>query len=154
MLRVASLADLQKLKERSTVRTMTNGRRHAREPKGMPAKPKKGSQGEFEFWEMLRAEGMPLPRREFRFHETRQWRFDFAWPDRMLALEVEGGIYSKGRHARGQGYQEDLDKYNAAVVLGWGVLRYSTEDVVCGKAIAAIRGVFQGDIGAHHGRDS
>jgi len=63
------------------------------------------------------------PVREWRFHPVRRWRFDFAWPDKMVAVECEGGIWTGGRHVRGQGFEEDCRKYNAAAVLGWKVLR-------------------------------
>lgn len=68
--------------------------------------------------------GIPEPQREFRFDSARRWRFDFAWPDRRLAVEVEGGVWVRGRHTRGAGYLKDLEKYNRAVELGWRVLRY------------------------------
>jgi very-short-patch-repair endonuclease len=70
-----------------------------------------------------------LPRsysREFRFHKTRRWRFDFAWPDYMVAVEVDGGIYIGGRHNRGQGFKKDCEKQNAAVLDGWRVLHFTT----------------------------
>src|SRR5215472_13591861 len=67
--------------------------------------------------------------REFKFHPSRRWKFDFAIPSKSLAIEIEGGIWSRGRHSRGAGYQSDLDKYNEAAVLGWTVLRFSVADV-------------------------
>ena len=69
---------------------------------------------------------VPTYQREHRFHPTRRWRFDFAWPDYKLAVEVEGGAWTGGRHTRGSGFVADCDKYNAATVLGWRVLRYTT----------------------------
>jgi len=70
--------------------------------------------------------GVPAYQREHRFHPTRRWRFDFAWPEHKLAVEVEGGAWTGGRHTRGNGFVADCDKYNAATVLGWRVLRYTT----------------------------
>lgn len=86
------------------------------------------------------------PEREFRFHDTRKWRFDFAFPELKLAIEVEGGTYTNGRHTRGSGYEKDLEKYNEAVKLGWRVLRFSTGMVTSGKAINEVVGVIKGDI--------
>jgi very-short-patch-repair endonuclease len=63
---------------------------------------------------------------EFRFHPTRKWRFDFAIPELKIAIECEGGVYTKGRHVTGQGYSNDCTKYNAANELGWHVYRYTT----------------------------
>lgn len=67
--------------------------------------------------------GIPEPVREFRFHPERRWRFDFAWPDASVALEIEGGIYCSGRHVRPSGYAADCEKYNEAQLCGWRVFR-------------------------------
>jgi very-short-patch-repair endonuclease len=63
------------------------------------------------------------PVREFRFCE-RRWRFDFAWPPHLVAVEIDGGIFVGGRHVDPMGGHNDRTKYNAAVALGWKVLRY------------------------------
>lgn len=61
---------------------------------------------------------------EYRFHPTRRWRFDFAYWPAKVAIEIEGGVYSRGRHTRGSGFVADCEKYNAAAELGWTVLRF------------------------------
>lgn len=61
--------------------------------------------------------------KEYRFCE-RKWRFDYAHPGLKIAVEIEGGIWINGRHIRGRGYKNDMEKYNRAQVLGWKVLRY------------------------------
>ncbi|WP_139121780.1 PDDEXK family nuclease [Piscirickettsia litoralis] len=70
-----------------------------------------------------------LVEQEYRFHPKRRWRFDFAMPVYKLAVEVEGGAYSQGRHTRGKGFEADCEKYNAAAELGWRVLRYTPQQV-------------------------
>lgn len=67
--------------------------------------------------------GLPEPVTEYRFHNTRRWRFDYAIPSQFVALEVEGGVWTAGRHTRGAGYLGDCEKYNEAQLLGWIVLR-------------------------------
>jgi very-short-patch-repair endonuclease len=67
--------------------------------------------------------GLETPQAEFRFHPVRLWRFDFAWPALKIALEVDGGAWSGGRHTRGKGFIADQDKTNAAMSLGWAVFR-------------------------------
>ena len=67
--------------------------------------------------------------REFRFHSSRKWRFDYAIPDQKIAIEYEGGIFQKGRHVRGKGYANDVEKYREAVLLGWKLLRYTVIDM-------------------------
>lgn len=66
-----------------------------------------------------------MPEAEYRFAPPRKWRFDFAWPVMRVAVELEGGVWTHGRHARPMGMIQDMDKYNAAASLGWLVLRFS-----------------------------
>ena len=56
----------------------------------------------------------------------------------MILVEVEGGIWSGGRHTRGKGYLGDMEKYNAATVMGYRLIRFSTEQVKSGLAIQQI----------------
>jgi hypothetical protein len=88
--------------------------------------------------------GLPPCVFEHHFHESRDWRFDVSIPGIYLGIEIEGGIHPfrnpkngemiVGRHSRGAGYQEDLDKYNAATARGWRVFRFSVEDVKFGRS--------------------
>jgi very-short-patch-repair endonuclease len=91
--------------------------------------PKKLSPGEEAFALHCRADGL-TPEREYAFHPTRKWRFDFAWPDIKLAVEVEGK-----RHLTYAGFIEDCAKYNTATIMGWRVLRYVPRMVMNGTAI-------------------
>jgi very-short-patch-repair endonuclease len=68
--------------------------------------------------------GYPPPKAQHRFHPTRRWAFDFAWPELMLAVEVEGGVGTRGRHVRPAGFIADCEKYTTAAAMGWAVLRY------------------------------
>ena len=81
---------------------------------------------------------------EFKFHPKRKWRADFHLVEKMILVEVEGGIWSGGRHTRGKGYLGDMEKYNAATVMGYRVIRFSTEQVKSGLAIQQIEGVIKG----------
>lgn len=72
--------------------------------------------------------------REYRFHPTRKWRFDFALA-KMIAVEIEGGIWTQGRHTRGSGFIKDCEKYNTATAMGWQVFRFPTDMVKSGEAI-------------------
>jgi len=75
-------------------------------------------------WELLSKDAEPV--HELRFHPKRRWRFDRAFPDEKVAVEIEGGVYMNGRHNRGKGMIDDMDKYNEALLNGWIVLRYSS----------------------------
>lgn len=76
---------------------------------------------DFKGW--CRAKGLPEPTAEYCFAPPRRWRFDWCWPDAKIVLEVEGGIWTGGRHTRGAGFLRDLEKYNQATLMGWRVLR-------------------------------
>jgi len=78
---------------------------------------------------------VPEPVTEHRFHDTRRWRFDCAWPSFRLAVEVEGGGFVQGRHTRGKGLENDCEKYAEAAILGWTVIRVTPAQVTQGKAV-------------------
>ncbi|MDV7573532.1 DUF559 domain-containing protein [Acinetobacter baumannii] len=75
---------------------------------------------------------------EYKFHPKRKWRADFLITGTKILIEVEGGIWSGGRHTRGRGYIGDMEKYNSAAMMGFTVLRFSTEQVKAGVAIKQI----------------
>ena len=76
--------------------------------------------------------------REFRFHSERKWRSDFfVKPD--LLLEVEGGIWMKGgAHSLPSNIERDIEKQNAAVLLGYRPLRFTPQMVKKGLAIESV----------------
>lgn len=80
-------------------------------------------------WRLTKPAGVPDPEAEHRFAPPRRWRFDFAWPLYRVAVELEGGVWSGGRHTRAAGFLGDVEKYNAAVMGGWRVLRFTADDL-------------------------
>ncbi|MDE2096437.1 MAG: hypothetical protein KGL39_04265 [Patescibacteria group bacterium] len=89
----------------------------------------------------MRFEQIPPWETEYRFDEVRLWRFDFAWPRHMVAVEVEGGTRVFGRHNRADGFAKDCEKYNAATFAGWQVFRFTADMVNDGSAVKLIREV-------------
>ena len=83
-------------------------------------------------------QGGPELVEEFMFHPTRKWRADFAHLESKLLIEIEGGAYG-GRHTRGKGFVEDLDKYASAWLHGYTVLRIGSHQVRS-NIIAAVIG--------------
>lgn len=79
------------------------------------------------------ANGFPLPVFEHRFHAVRRWRLDVAFLPLKVAIEIEGGAFTNGRHTRGAGFVADLEKYNAAALDGWTVLRYTPKQIASGS---------------------
>ena len=103
---------------------------------------------------------LPVPVREYRFianhiglgprireriaeAKLKDWRFDFAWPDLMIAVEVEGGGWTGGRHTRVKGFEDDLRKYDKAMGLGCTVYRCSGSMVKEGVAVRSIEKLLQ-----------
>jgi hypothetical protein len=82
--------------------------------------------------------GVPAHETEYRFAPPRRWRFDLAFPSVYWALEIEGGVWTAGRHTRGQGYTNDIRKYNAAMLLGWRILRVTPAMIASGEAFALL----------------
>lgn len=73
-------------------------------------------------WKLMYPD-LPVPVREHRFHETRKWRFDFAWPKLLIAVELHGGG-NRGRHSTVTGMAKDMEKHNTATVAGWRCLAF------------------------------
>ena len=102
------------------------------------------SDAEDQLFFQCRACGLPTPQREYRFHPLRRWRADLAFPEFMLLVEVEGGVWINGRHTSGAGYSKDIEKYNATQMMGYRLLRFTPAMVMSGEAIASIQKVIGG----------
>jgi hypothetical protein len=90
----------------------------------------------------LRAAGLPPPTPEVRFHPTRKWRFDLAWPTHRIAFEIEGGAFTGGRHTTGVGLSADCEKYSWAAILGWCVVRATPTMIRQGVALVLLEAAF------------
>ena len=86
-----------------------------------------------------RANGLPAPVDEYRFHDARKWRFDFCWPRALVAIEVDGGVWVRGRHNRGAGMIKDFEKINEATALGWEVLRVTPAQLCTSYTVGLLK---------------
>ena len=77
--------------------------------------------------------------KEYKFHQTRKWRFDYDFPFLMIAVEVDGGVWTGGRHINPAGYINDMEKLNTAASMGWLVLRITTDDRFTSKTFDLIK---------------
>lgn len=78
------------------------------------------------------------PVAEYVFAPPRRWRFDWAWPNKKVAVEQEGGIWIAGRHSRGAGMMKDMEKYNEAALRGWRVFRFTPQQLKSGEAYSIV----------------
>jgi len=74
--------------------------------------------------------GLPRPVAELRFHSVRLWRMDFAWPEHRVYLEVQGGIFTNGRHSRGAAMLKEWEKINTASGMGWRQILCQPKDLM------------------------
>lgn len=73
----------------------------------------------------LKGQGIPLPLSEVGFKEIgiqRKFRFDYYWPEFRLALEIEGGIFTRQAHGSIRGILRDKEKYSLAASAGVRVI--------------------------------
>lgn len=114
---------------------MSHGGRRAgagRKPK--PKSPKPRSEIEELMAEQLKVYGLPEPVRQLKYLEDRKFRADFAWPDRMIALEVDGAVHRiKGT------FQRSFEREYLLKMAGWQVLHVGGNEVRKGIAIEWIR---------------
>ncbi len=96
-------------------------------------------------WACLAERGTPPPTPEFLFHPVRLWRLDWAWPEKKLAVEVNGGLFSRGRHSRGVGQEGDYEKIAEAMILGWRVLVVSPRQIENGMALGWIERLYHSE---------
>ena len=104
----------------------------------------------------IKALKLPMPVQEYRFHQKRKWRLDFAWPELGIAAEVEGGTtpfyttqkgqrvrVEKGRHVTPEGFEGDCEKYNAITESGMALYRFTGKMIKDGRAIKQLQRVLK-----------
>lgn len=88
-------------------------------------KNKKKDHIEIALFEEFKSFGLPLPVKQHVFHPQRDWRFDFAWVEKKIAVEVQGGIYIPFTgHNNGAAMERDYEKFNAATRFGWALFLF------------------------------
>ena len=103
------------------------------------------------FLSRLSSADLPEATPEYRFWEGRRFRFDYAWPEHLIALEVEGGLYGNGKncpvckrpsamgHTSVTGIRRDMEKYNEAAALGWRLVRVEPSKLESGETIELLK---------------
>lgn len=109
------------------------------------------------FVNLCQSLGAPTPQMQFRFHPERKWKTDFYFEANgvKLALEVEGGIFTGGRHTRPAGFVGDLEKYNALTLQGIFLIRVSPKDLLKVDTVNKVKAVLQNNhFPEHENRNS
>lgn len=92
---------------------------------------------EEEFLLQLEAARVPHPECQHPVIKQRKWRWDFAWPSVLLAVEIDGGGWA-GRHLRPKGYVAACRKCNVGALRGWAVLHGTRDMIRSGELLAAV----------------
>ncbi len=85
----------------------------------------------------LKAAGLVSFVREYRFHVERRWRLDLAFVEQCLGIEVNGGLYTAGRHSRAAGQEADYEKFAELAIVGWRLIVVSTGQAWTERALSA-----------------
>jgi len=139
--------------------------------KRSPKKADANQPNEADLRPLMEAAGIPSAFREYKFHPVRRWKFDYAWPEYKLYLEIDGGTFGRpvvcnhchqpvkrmvngrsvpvregGRHNTGTGFEGDCDKLNEASALGWRGVRVTTAMVQDGRMLLALLKIFNAEV--------
>lgn len=91
------------------------------------------------FVRLIRSVTGLVAEKEYKFHPARKWRFDYAIPAIKMAIEVEGGVWTGGRHTSGKGFLNDMEKYNEAALMGWCLIRTTPDRLLTSKVLDLIK---------------
>jgi very-short-patch-repair endonuclease len=133
-LRVADLVEIEDALRRTRTR---RGRGHATLRAVLVEHRRLGTQLtrsvlEDRFLALLDAHGLPRPRTNAHVGDD---EVDALWPDRRLAVELDGW----DRHKDRQAFQRDREKGNALLLAGYRLLRFTHDDVARRSAEIAAR---------------
>lgn len=82
---------------------------------------------------------LPEPCFEYHFHPTRKYRFDIAWPEKRVAIEVQGGIWMQGRHVQPSALIREYEKLNSAAIHGWRLLYILPDDLCRASTVVLLK---------------
>lgn len=99
------------------------------------------------FARLCRSFALPQPQLEYQFHPNRKWRIDYYFEANgvKVGLEVEGGVWTGGRHTRPKGFLADMEKYNAMACAGILLLRTTPEKLLTTETFTNIKNCIYGD---------
>jgi hypothetical protein len=90
-----------------------------------------------------KAHGLPVPIFEFKFSTKRKWRFDVLFQSRAgspdVAIEIQGGLFTKGRHNQGAALIKEYEKINEAQLAGYVVLLVTPQQVDSGEVFDLVK---------------
>lgn len=90
---------------------------------------------EARFLQQIRAAGLPLPVPQYEIRSNGKFvaRVDFAYPDRRIAIEIDGYRW----HSGGEAWARDHARYRQLTLLGWTPVPI-THDDIAGRTVAPL----------------
>jgi hypothetical protein len=97
-----------------------------------------------EFLTICERAGLPRPELEFVFHPTRKWRFDLAFVRAKIAVEIQGGVFIRGRHNAPVSFIKEQEKMNSAAVIGWRIIYRTPSNFLSFETADLVRRAMRG----------
>lgn len=111
--------------------------RKAKKPKGTP---REASTLELELRGQVLMAGLTKGIQvEFQALPDRRYRWDLAWPEQKLLVEIQGGIWAEGGHTTGVGVTRDCEKATLAALAGFRCLAVTSDHISSGQALKWIQ---------------
>jgi very-short-patch-repair endonuclease len=87
---------------------------------------------------------IPVPERQYKALPKRQFKWDLAWTEQKLLVEVQGGTWVKAQfgHTSGVGYRRDCFKNDLATAVGWNVMQFTTDMINYNEALQLLQVFF------------
>lgn len=87
---------------------------------------------------------LPKPQPEYKFHAARKWRIDYFFEQDgvKVGMEIEGAIWTNGRHTRGSGFIKDMEKYNEMAAHGIFLIRFPASDLPTMEMVKLLKRFF------------
>jgi hypothetical protein len=92
-----------------------------------------------EFETVWKRNNGPELEKEYQFWNEKGWLADYRVGN--VLIELEGGVWTGGRHVRPAGFIEDCMKYNKAQMLGYTVYRIPTGCATDNYVTEIIKGI-------------
>jgi very-short-patch-repair endonuclease len=95
------------------------------------------------FFYLLTHNGINLPVKEHMGIPGRKYRFDYAWLTEKVAVEIQGGVYTKHAHGSVTGILAGYRKANECAKFGWRVLYFTPAEMKSTDTIKTIKAALE-----------
>jgi very-short-patch-repair endonuclease len=95
------------------------------------------------FFYLLTYHAINLPVKEHMGIPGRKYRFDYAWLTEKVAVEIQGGVYTKHAHGSITGILAGYRKANECAKYGWRVLYFTPAEMKLTDTVKTIKAALE-----------